>query len=312
MTVFNEEKYLTESISSILKQTYKQFEFIIVDDGSSDNSKNIILSFEDNRIRYINLPHVGRSAALNYGVEQVKTPFITFFDADDIMLPDCLRKQYELFQMDIDLRIVSTWYVEFENNKNEIKKTIKYPIYHSDIVDLMPICCSLCFPSTMIKKESLLRIGKFNENINAAIDYEILLRLIKTEKCQNIAEILLQKRIRPEAISQKKRFEQNNNAYQLAKLYLEEKINESKSKIEINKYNSQMGIMEYYRGSMKMARQYLLRAFKYDFFDLRNWRYYAASFLGDKIFIYLRKKKISNKINVILSSESMNKKYFIP
>ena len=95
MPAYNAEKYIAEAISSILKQSFTNFELLIVNDGSTDGTERVINSFNDNRIVLVNQANKGVSSALNAGLAHSRTPYIARFDADDICHPDRLKIQYE-------------------------------------------------------------------------------------------------------------------------------------------------------------------------------------------------------------------------
>src|SRR2546430_10111904 len=91
LSVYNGEEYLKECIESILVQTFKSFEFIIVDDGSTDNSKSIINSYNDPRIKLISQKNQGLASALNTGIKHAQGKYIARMDADDIAMPNRFR-----------------------------------------------------------------------------------------------------------------------------------------------------------------------------------------------------------------------------
>ncbi|MFC1937085.1 glycosyltransferase family 2 protein [Chloroflexota bacterium] len=99
MTVYNGEPYLYEAVASILAQTYRDFRFLILDNASTDNSRGVIRSFNDPRIKLVELPeNIGLVAALNRGLEMIDTPFVARMDADDISLPTRLEKELNELQ----------------------------------------------------------------------------------------------------------------------------------------------------------------------------------------------------------------------
>ena len=107
MPVYNGEKYLQQAIESILKQTFTDFEFLIINDGSTDNSENIILSYDDSRIRYIkNEENLRLIRTLNKGIELAKGKYIARMDCDDISLPYRFEKQLKEFQNNPHLDMV--------------------------------------------------------------------------------------------------------------------------------------------------------------------------------------------------------------
>ena len=98
MPVFNGEKYLKESISSVLENEFRKFEFIIVNDGSTDNTEKIIRSFKDGRIKYFKKLNSGISESLNYGISKCSYNLIARIDSDDVMHSKRLIKQLEYFK----------------------------------------------------------------------------------------------------------------------------------------------------------------------------------------------------------------------
>jgi len=129
MSVYNAEKYLNQSISSILNQSYRDFEFIIVNDASTDNSLNIIKEFEneDNRIVLIdNDENIGLTKSLNKALKKLKGKYIARHDADDVSLPERLEKQYNFLENNEDIFLCGTDLININrkgviiNNKNTI------------------------------------------------------------------------------------------------------------------------------------------------------------------------------------------------
>lgn len=96
--LYNKEKYISRAVNSALNQSFKKFEIIIVNDGSTDNSSSVIAKIKDPRVRIINQKNLGASNARNNGIKKAKAPYIAFLDADDEYLPDFLSNIYELMQ----------------------------------------------------------------------------------------------------------------------------------------------------------------------------------------------------------------------
>src|SRR4051812_44490454 len=95
MPAYNADKYIEDGISSVLSQTFTNFELLIINDGSTDNTLKVIESIRDKRIVVISQENKGVSAALNLGLAHARAPYIARFDADDICLPNRLKVQYE-------------------------------------------------------------------------------------------------------------------------------------------------------------------------------------------------------------------------
>ena len=214
MPVYNtDEEYLREAIESILNQTFTDFEFIIINDGSTNNAENVILSYKDSRILYLkNQENLGLIKTLNYGFDLVKGKYIARMDSDDISLPTRFEKQVEFFDKNPDIGILGTWFncipknriVETFPNDKDIKE---YLLVNSNIIG---------HPTVMIRK-SIVEIFevKYDENHPYVEDYALWLSLIDKVKFANIPEILLDYRIHKNSVCQTKEIEQNLNVQKI-------------------------------------------------------------------------------------------------
>lgn len=221
MPVYNGEQYLREAIESILNQTYKEFEFLIINDGSTDSSRNIILSYKDNRIRLINNEkNIGLTKSLNKGIKLANGEFIARMDADDISLPERLRKQLDYMKQNPRVGFCGTWYKNFNN----INRIVKTPQKLENIRVSLFFKNSLGHSTVMIRKEHLLVNGLYyDESMEKAQDYSLWVRLSEYTECYNLPEVLQLYRVYPEQISISSRKSQDNNAdhvrlYQLKKI----------------------------------------------------------------------------------------------
>ena len=119
MTVYNGEPYLKQAVASILNQTYQKFNFYILDNASSDNSTEIIKSFNDKRIKLIKLSsNIGQTRALNLGLKMIKTKYTARMDADDIALPTRFEKQIKYLINNPNVSIVGTNHFIIDKNNN--------------------------------------------------------------------------------------------------------------------------------------------------------------------------------------------------
>lgn len=176
MTVYNGEKYLKQSIKSVLEQTYTDFEFIIVDDCSTDNSLKIINRYKDKRIRIIkNKNNLGQTKSLNIGIELSYGKFIARIDQDDLFDKEKLLKQMELVNK-YNYDVIGTRAYGI-NDKNMKIYTLNHPSKESLIKKSMLIRNPFSHSSLLIKKEKLIKIKKYPENIIVAMDYHLLVDL---------------------------------------------------------------------------------------------------------------------------------------
>ena len=194
MPVYNGEKYLQPAIESILNQTFKDFEFLIINDGSTDNSENIILSFKDARIRYVkNEKNRQLIHTLNKGLQLSKGTFIARMDADDISLPQRLEKQIEILQNNKDIGVCGSWVKTIGINGGQI---FKYPIQQEAIEKILFFCCEMCHPVSIFRKSLIDQYGiKYRPDYYFIEDWKFWLELGKVTHFYNIPEVLFHYRM---------------------------------------------------------------------------------------------------------------------
>lgn len=168
MPVYNAEKYLHEAIDSILNQTFHEFEFLIIDDGSTDNSAAIICSYSDPRIRFVqNEKNEGLTFTLNKGTQLASCELIARMDADDISYPTRLEKQYHFFQKNQDCVLLSN---AIRNVRTDKKKTRDVFFTNDFIYYELIFTCKINTPTVMYKRSVLLKEGgyipKYSEDFN--------------------------------------------------------------------------------------------------------------------------------------------------
>jgi glycosyltransferase involved in cell wall biosynthesis len=193
LPVYNSENYLKEALDSVLNQTVQNFEIIIIDDGSTDNSKaNIIDIYKDQRIHYYrNEKNLGLPQTLNLGLKKCKGKFIARMDADDISFPNRFEKQIEFLESNRDIALVGSAYISLKGNKNMgfRPQVTNHKKLKSKLLFGNNICHpSVMFNSTFINKHDLFYDPKFRY----AQDYNLWTKLIlKGYKLDNISEPLI-------------------------------------------------------------------------------------------------------------------------
>lgn len=204
MPVYNGEKYLDEAIKSILNQSELDFEFIIVDDGSTDATKNIIDQNPDNRIKYLKTNHGGIVNALNFGIRESSGVYIARMDADDISLPDRFKSQIEYLDSNSDVAICGT----FAEVINEEGLAIGEMTFKEGSVTLSDLFFhnSFIHPSVMIRKKVLDSVGLYKEKFRHVEDYELWSRVLRSFKGVNIPEKLLRYRRHSSQVTTSKKF----------------------------------------------------------------------------------------------------------
>ncbi len=207
MSVYNGERFLSESIDSILCQTYKDYEFIIVDDGSADNSFRILDRYakENQNIKIIrNDSNIGLTKSLNKALLFAKGNYIARMDADDISINNRFEKQIYLFENNANIGLVSCNSIVIDENGHNVKNVIM----PSNINSLIRKRNYLVHGSVIIRKDVIDQLGGYDEEMRYAQDYEMWLRVSNNYKICCINEYLYKCRVHPDAILNKKYFKQ--------------------------------------------------------------------------------------------------------
>lgn len=200
MPVYNGERYLRGAIDSILSQTFRDFEFLIINDASTDGSVEIIKSYTDPRIRLVhNETNLGRCATPNKGLDLAQGEYLARMDCDDISLPTRLEKQVKFLNAHPDVGVCGTWIKLFMGTGY----IIKYPLTHEAIKCHMLLGSQLAGASAMFRRKVFLAHHLYYDvNCKLAEDYELWTRCSNVTKLANIPEILYLYRWHAEQISQ--------------------------------------------------------------------------------------------------------------
>ena len=257
MPVFNGEKYLKEAIDSILNQTYSFIELIIINDGSSDGSEEIIKTYSDSRIVYLkNVQNIGLIETLNIGLRHAKGKYFARMDADDISLPTRLEKQINFFEQHPKIGIVGTSYSVF-GDKHEM---VRYPSMHEDIKLACLFYNPFCHPSIMIRKEIIDKYDLFfrKEYIHAE-EYKLWTEILTLTEGHNLEEELLLYRVHVNQISQVYLNQQIENSKIIQKEFLENAGFDIQEKdlggIWIDKCDVDSNLMDCLTGLQKLMNQ---------------------------------------------------------
>lgn len=204
MPVFNGEKYLKEAIKSILDQTYKDFELIIIDDGSTDNTLKIISKFQDQRIKlYRNRKNLGLVPSLNTGLFKSSGLYIARCDADDIYDKERFRKQIQFLSINLEYILVSSNAILIDEKGRSINKLI-FPEKNENIRNGLQKKNIIIHASVMFRKSIVSQIGGYRHFFNSgAEDYDLWLRLLSQGKFYNFQNFFIKRRIYQSAYSQK-------------------------------------------------------------------------------------------------------------
>lgn len=202
LPVYNAEKYIEQAVTSVLNQTFTDFELIVINDASTDNTLPILNGFSDNRIKIITNPESYRiSKSLNIGIRLAKGEYIARMDGDDIAHPKRFEKQIALFFAKPDVSFCCTWVRQFKDNVS--KKYIKrnYP-NHDEIKANLLFLNTIFHPTVMFKKEALKKYNlSYDESLRLLEDYTLWVNASEKVRFANINEALLDYRIHTTNIS---------------------------------------------------------------------------------------------------------------
>jgi hypothetical protein len=210
MSAYNASAYLAESIESIKVQDFQDWEFVIVDDGSTDSTPSILGSLEDPRIKVIRNPtNRGLTYSLNRGLRHTRGCLIARQDADDRSLPDRLSLQVEFLSENNDFVLVGSDY-EMINKDGKVVETIHLPYEHQDLIARLETGNVFCHGSVMFKAAPVRSLGLYREKFPVTQDYDLWLRIGERYRIGNLKRVLYQFRFDGSSISR------SNRALQLA------------------------------------------------------------------------------------------------
>lgn len=218
LPVYNAERYLKQCIQSIVNQTYKDFELIVVDDASTDSTSQILKEFakKDSRIQlHRNTANQGVAYTMNKAISFANGQYITIMNADDIMLPERLKLSIKFLKANPNYICTGTQ-VDLINNKDEVVGHKEFPTSHEKIYNSMLTINPVQHSSMTINKDLLPEDFTFyNNNYRVSEDLDLLTRLQKYGKLHNLPETLIQYRIHDESLTQTFPRKMFNTAYKI-------------------------------------------------------------------------------------------------
>jgi glycosyltransferase involved in cell wall biosynthesis len=210
MCVHNGEEFLREAVQSILDQTYTDFEFIIINDASSDQTTSILLSYNDPRIKIVdNETNIGLTRSLNKGLRLATGEFVARMDADDISYPGRFAKQVEFLDRNRDITLCGTW-VEFNGIKSAEPG---YPVGTEEIKVASLSFNPFAHPTVMWRRRVFEELDlRYDESFRTSQDYELWSRVVYSVRTANIPMPLLNYRLHTNQVSRSKEENQKQNS----------------------------------------------------------------------------------------------------
>lgn len=212
MSAYNAEKYIKIAIQSVLRQTYQDFEFIIINDGSTDNTLSVVKEFKDRRIKIVeNAENIGLTSSLNNGIAIAKGEYIARMDADDVSLPLRFETQIKFLSRNPDYALIGSSFYQIDET-GEIVSFTKVLTENSEINSNLIHQNWFGHGSVMMRKTAFVECGGYSSNFKYAQDYDLWLRISEKFKVANNEEPLYSWRMLKDSISTGKKEEQRKYA----------------------------------------------------------------------------------------------------
>jgi len=301
MPAYNSGHYIKQSIRSVLIQSFRDFELVIVDDGSTDNTAELVNSFKDERIKYYYSEHKGTSAALNYGVSKCSFEWIARIDSDDLNTPDRLQKQADFLEENPEIDILSSWSVYFKDPA-KILFLLKEPCEHEQIYKYLNLHNPVN-QSAMLTRKAILEDNKFNESLDSNEDYELMYRLRDNYRFAIMPDFLVYTRLHKGSRAETG---SRDNLFEMLSAAAFRNMVDSKSKGDHFYWSQTTAWLNYFYGNRRSARGHFKNSF-----SLRNLTAYFTTFLPDKYFFKFINSRLKYRLKAILEPKSIYKKKLI-
>ncbi len=203
MPVYNSEKYLDKALESILSQSFKDYELIIIDDGSNDGTNEIISRIKDKRTKVItNKKNLGVAKSLNIGLKRAKGEYTARCDSDDINDKDRFKIQVNFLDKNKDYVLVGSSFEIIDEKGRKIGETM-LPETDEEIKRKILIRNPILHPSVIYRRKVALKVGGYREFLNGVEDYDLFFRLLRSGKLHNLREKLVKRRWHKNVVTRK-------------------------------------------------------------------------------------------------------------
>jgi glycosyltransferase involved in cell wall biosynthesis len=194
------ERFVREAVGSVLAQTYSDLELIVVDDGSTDATPDVLAGFRDERLRVLPQEPSGLVAALRRGVAEARAPLVARMDADDVSEPERLERQVELLDRRPRVGMVATWTAVIDEEGRELRREV-LPAAHADLARRLLLRNPFQHGSVILRREALDEAGGYRGDYGANEDYDLWRRFARSWELACVPEVLYRYRVHAGAVT---------------------------------------------------------------------------------------------------------------
>ena len=291
MPVYNAERYVVEAVESILAQTFRDFEFLIIDDGSTDRSRVILERYaaQDDRIRFISRPNTGLIVALNEGLALARGDLIARMDSDDVSLPERFAVQVAYLREHPDCVAVGTGVLLIDSEGLPLCAWAKLGSHAEiDAAHMRGLGGAIVHPATMFRRDAVQAIGGYRPEFEAAEDFDVYLRLAERGRLANVPQVLFRYRQHMRSVGHRRQaFQQRqaraavNEACRRRGLPVDEGADiPIGPSLEAADQHQKWAWWALGDGNIHAARKHSLRSLRLKPFSVASWRVAACALRG--------------------------------
>lgn len=301
MPAYNAGNYIHEAIESVLAQSFTDFELLIINDGSTDQTMEMINSFDDERIVVISQDNLGVAAALNTGLEHARADYIARFDADDVCYPNRLQVQYDFMQRHPEYQVVGSAadYIDVDGYHLFTQEPAAFS--NSQLQHLKYSVCPFIHSTVLYKKDVVLNNGGYNELAYTFEDHFLWLQILKEQKACNLPEALIKVRLNPESVTIDEKWRPRKFLHikytALKKRNITQRDSDRLHEIGREQYSHRIKYGAYYalcgkkfllnNYQPKKARTHMAKAISIHPLRLDNYLLYTLSYLPERLITWL-------------------------
>ncbi len=296
---YNRAHLIGRAIQSVLDQTYQNFEIIVVDDASTDETEELVKSFSDNRINYVrHQKNKGGSAARNTGIRAAKGEFIAFFDSDDEWLVEKLKKQIDKFRMSSKkVGVIYCGHCIVGEETQEVVDEVIFSLRGNVFLNLLKMCITPG-SSLVVRRYCFRKAGFFDEALPSCQDWDMWIRLSRYYEFDFIPEILVKYHLHGTRIST----DLNARIQGIEAVLKKYRVNLSEYPSILSSHLHGLGRLHCIKGNRKMGRMYFWKVIELNPFHLRNYLHFLLSTLVPQIHrqVLLHSSKLPARIHFYL------------